>query len=200
MKKKICLIIALTLVSLAMCSCGSNDKVGDRSAKASGKVNVEELARKRAEAESKAAALAAKVKGNQTSIANKGLQNASAETRTATKVDMDLTGLNPTMLLSEVNNIRINPYEYEGKVIKLNGRFNSFVFEGNNKRYYECILSDACCSFENGIGLEFEWAGNHSYPEDYPDIQDPITVTGRFKVYEEDGKPYATLASSEVVF
>ncbi len=104
------------------------------------------------------------------------------------------------MLLDEVQNISEKYYEYEDKVIKINGRFNSFVYEGNNKRYYQCVLSDACCSFESGIGLEFEWAGNHAYPEDYPDIQDPITVTGRFTVYEEDGKMYATLASSEVVF
>lgn len=183
------------------CASSSSGKAQNRSAgNGAATVNVEEIARKRAEAESKAAALAAKAKGNQASTANKAPQNASSETQPANKVDIDLTVLSPQMLLAEVQNIGEKYYEYEDKVIKINGRFNSFVYEENNKRYYQCALSDACCSFESGIGLEFEWAGNHTYPEDYPDIQDPITVTGRFTVYEEDGKMYATLASSEVVF
>ena len=194
-------LVALTITFSVGCASNSSDKVQSKSSgNSSDQVNVEELARKRAEAESKAAALAAKAKGNQASIANKAPQNASSETQPVNKVDLDLTVLSPTMLLAEVQNIGEKYYEYEDKVIKISGRFNSFVYEGNNKRYYQCVLSDACCSFESGIGLEFEWAGNHTYPEDYPDIQDPITVTGRFTVYEEDGKMYATLASSEVVF
>jgi hypothetical protein len=199
-------ILSFTLFTLLItfsvgCASNSSNQLQSKSASnGAAKVNVEELARKRAEAESKAAALAAKAKGNQASIANKAPQNASSETQPANKVDIDLTVLSPQMLLAEVQNIGEKYYEYEDKVIKINGRFNSFVYEGNNKRYYQCVLSDACCSFDQGVGLEFEWAGNHTYPEDYPDIQDPITVTGRFTVYEEDGKMYATLASSEVVF
>lgn len=199
-------ILSFTLFTLLItfsvgCASSSSGKAQNRSVgNGAATVNVEELARKRAEAESKAAALAAKAKGNQVSIANKAPQNTSAQTQPANKVDIDLTVLSPQMLLAEVQNIGKKYYEYEGKVIKINGRFNSFVYEGNNKRYYQCVLSDACCSFESGTGLEFEWAGNHTYPEDYPDIQDPITVTGRFTVYEEDGNMYATLASSEVVF
>lgn len=194
-------LICLLLMLSAGCASNSSNQLQSKSASnGAAKVDVEEIARKRAEAESKAAALAAKAKGNQASIANKAPQNTSAQTQPANKVDIDLTVLSPQMLLAEVQNIGEKYYEYEDKVIKINGRFNSFVYEGNNKRYYQCVLSDACCSFESGIGLEFEWAGNHTYPEDYPDIQDPITVTGRFTVYEEDGNMYATLASSEVVF
>ncbi len=195
-------VLLITVVLLTVgCSSGSTNNVQNRSVgNGAATVNVEELARKRAEAESKAAALAAKAKSNQASTANKNPQSNVAQTNAAPKVDIDLTVLSPQMLLAEVKNIGAKYYEYEGKVIKINGRFNSFVYEGNNKRYYQCVLSDACCSFESGTGLEFEWAGDHTYPEDYPDIQDPITVTGRFTVYEEDGNMYATLASSEVVF
>lgn len=200
---KIHSLILLITVAFLTVGCGSsntnnvqNKAVGN----STGIVDVEELARKRAEAESKAAALAAKARGNQASTANKNPQSNVSPTQPASKVDIDLTVLSPTMLLAEVQNIAEKSYEYEGKIMKINGRFNSFIYEGNNKRYYQCVLSDACCTFESGIGLEFEWAGSHKYPDDYPEIQDPITVTGRLEVYEEDGKYYAHLTSSEVVF
>ncbi len=195
-------VLLVTVVLLTVgCSSGSTNNVQSKAVgNSTGIVDVEELARRKAEAENKAAALAAKAKGNQVSSANKNPQSNVAQTKAAPKVDIDLTVLSPTMLLAEVQNIAEKSYEYEGKIMKINGRFNSFIYEGNNKRYYQCVLSDACCTFESGIGLEFEWAGNHKYPDDYPEIQDPITVTGRFKIYEEDGKPYATLASSDVTF
>jgi hypothetical protein len=45
-----------------------------------------------------------------------------------------------------------------------------------------CFVPDAqgCCS----QGIEFVLDGDYKYPEDYPEVGDPITVEGTFDTYE----------------
>lgn len=194
-------LVALLVACLVSCASNSSGKVNSNLGNnSSGKVDVEELARRKAEAESKAAALAAKAKGNQGSIANKNPQANAAQAQAAPKVDIDLTVLSPIMLLAEVQNMAEKYNEYAGKVVKINGRFSSYTLDESGNRVYKCVLSDACCSFEDGIGLLFELSGEHKYPEDYPEIQAPITVTGRFGALVEGEHAFACLLSSEMRF
>lgn len=194
-------LICLLLMLSAGCASNSSGKVNSNLGNSSsGKVDVEELARRRAEAESKAAALAAKAKGNQVSSANKNPQSNVAQAQDTAKVDIDLTVLSPIMLLAEVQNMADKYSEYAGKVVKINGRFDSYTLDESGHRIYKCVLSDACCSFEDGVGLLFELNGEHNYPEDYPEIQAPITVTGRFGALVEGEYAFAGLLYSEMVF
>ena len=58
------------------------------------------------------------------------------------------------------------------------------------------LVSDAtaCCS----QGIEFVLAGEHKYPEDYPEIGDTVTVTGEFNYYTEDYATYCQLLNAEM--
>lgn len=109
-------------------------------------------------------------------------------------VDVDLTTLSSTMVYSEVYNMMIMPEDYMGKTIKMNGIFSYMTDETTGNVYYACIIMDAtaCCS----QGIEFELAGDYTYPDDYPEIGGDITVTGTFDVYEEDGYKYCTLRNA----
>ncbi len=109
-------------------------------------------------------------------------------------VDVDLTTLSSTMVYSEVYNMMIMPEDYMGKTIKMNGMFSYMTDETTGNEYYACIIMDAtaCCS----QGIEFELAGDYTYPDDYPEIGGDITVTGTFDVYEEDGYKYCTLRNA----
>lgn len=238
MKKNI-LVVILSVVCVVLCSCGANNNaVQNKVAKpANGTVDVAEIAKKRAEAESKAAALAALANVNQSSVLKKDdgqsindtvtvvetdntnsdtvsryLQNitetnwqseAAAEEATENVlseegIDLDLTTMSPTMVFAEVSNMMSNPTEYVDRIVKMSGSFNVYESDTTGKRYYSCIISDAtsCCS----NGLEFTWNGNHSYPEDYPEKGDSVTVVGRFEIYDEDGVPYVQLVSDSVRF
>ena len=66
----------------------------------------------------------------------------------------------------------------------------------NQKNYYACIIADAtaCCS----QGLEFELSGQHTYPDDYPELGTNITVTGTFQLYQEGGGLYCHLTDAVV--
>ena len=86
------------------------------------------------------------------------------------------------MVYSEVANIVANPTDYVGKTIRAKGQFKQ------NKGYYFIVINDAtaCCA----QGLEFIWAGQHSFPEDYPQVDTEIIVTGTFEKYMEGEKEY----------
>lgn len=117
---------------------------------------------------------------------------ACDETPTYSKVSVDLTRMNSTMVYSEVSNMVTTPKKYEGRSVRMKGTFA--VYEGNGRNYYACIISDAtaCCQ----QGMEFVLAGKYEYPNDYPALGTEITVTGIFDTYKEDGQMYCQLVDA----
>lgn len=107
---------------------------------------------------------------------------------------VDLTTLSSTMVYAEVYNMLINPDAYIGKTIKMQGTFNIFQNVMTGQVYTACLISDAaaCCS----EGVEFVLGNDAVYPDDYPSLDTPITVTGTFQTYEEDGMTYCHLVDA----
>lgn len=99
-------------------------------------------------------------------------------------VDIDLTQMSSTMVFAEVYNITTAPEDYQGKVIKMKGQLLSDFDTENNKRYYACLILDAtaCCA----QGLGFVPKDGYVYPEDFPEIDGEITVTGTFDYFYEN--------------
>ena len=114
---------------------------------------------------------------------------ACDETPIYSKVSVDLTKMNSTMVYSEVSNMVNTPQNYKGRSVRMKGSFA--VYEGDGRNYYACIISDAtaCCQ----QGMEFVLAGEHEYPKDYPAIGTEITVTGVFDTYKEGEQMYCQL-------
>lgn len=121
---------------------------------------------------------------------------AEQAAKSADGIDVDLTAMSSTMVYSEVLNMQQTPDKYVGKIVKMKGPFN--VSEIGDNRYFACIIADAtaCCS----TGIEFVWAGDHSYPEDYPKKDQEITVVGTFNTYMEGSSKYMQLKDAEVEF
>ncbi|MCR4954145.1 MAG: hypothetical protein K6A43_08740 [Treponema sp.] len=121
-----------------------------------------------------------------------GTQKSSIE-----KPDLDLTKMSATMIYAEVFNMLIEPENYIDKILKMKGNFQVFTNEQNTERYYAVVIQDAtaCCQ----QGIEFIWAGDHAYPQDYPKIGQEITVTGSYKVaYTQDDLEYHFLLADRV--
>ena len=176
MKRAICILIAaLMLISLAACSGNGSDNKSDASS---------------------SAASPAATKNSQKATETGSAGTSSSAAQKTDGVDVDLTVMNSTMVYSEVQNMMQHPDDYLGKVVKMKGPFS--VTEIEDKRYYACIIKDAtaCCS----AGIEFEWAGDHAYPDDYPEKDQEITVTGTFNTYMEGKNKYLQLKDSQVEF
>lgn len=99
-------------------------------------------------------------------------------------IDIDLTQMSSTMVFSEVYNMMMTPEDYQGKVIKMKGQFLTDFDTANNKRYYACLILDAtaCCA----QGLGFVPKDGYLYPEDFPEPDGEITVTGTFDYFWEN--------------
>lgn len=108
--------------------------------------------------------------------------------------DIDLTKMNSTMVYAEVNNMLMNPDEYIGKTVRMQGTFNSF--EAQERNYYACIIADAtaCCA----QGIEFVLEKQRKYPDEYPESGDEITVLGTFETYFEGEYKYCQLSNARL--
>lgn len=176
MKKMISLLLtALFVLSLAACSNGNTSQPAAPVSSAVSETTAEIPATSPAATEPAGAEQAAK---------------------SADGIDVDLTAMSSTMVYSEVLNMQQTPDKYVGKIVKMKGPFN--VSEISDNRYFACIIADAtaCCS----TGIEFVWAGDHSYPEDYPEKDQEITVVGTFNTYMEGSSKYMQLKDAEVEF
>ncbi len=119
-------------------------------------------------------------------------------------MDLDLTTLSSTMVFAEVSNLMYDPLPYVGKRVRMEGEFSvehGYTMEGEedlSQNYFYCIIEDAlaCCA----QGLEFELAGDHSYPDDYPEEGSNIVVTGVVELYEENGFRYLHLADATMTY
>ena len=112
-------------------------------------------------------------------------------------IDIDLTTLSSTMVYSEVFNMMADPGSYVGKTVKMDGMFSVFHDDIANVDYFACIVKDAtaCCS----QGIEFVLAGDHVYPDDYPELGTDICVSGVFDMYEDGGYTYVTLRDAKLI-
>ena len=186
MKKLLCvLLIALTLVPLAACG-GEKDKVtaaADSADNQAPEASVSQKQPSEKKSESKPA--------------------ASEPTQSTDGVDVDLTRLSSTMVYSEVYNMMNAPGDYIGKTIKMKGQFaigyvyNTDGTPDESTARFACVIADAtaCCS----QGLEFILTGEHTYPNDYPELGSEIPVTGTFEVYTENGFQYCRLVDATLV-
>ena len=177
MKRTICMILAL-LLALSLCACG------DESAKKinTGSATVDDILNQQT------------AQDTQTTTTPPPTPNAQEQELIAEpdpNVDVDLTSMSSTAVYAEVYNMLTNPDDYIGKTVKMRGTFAMYHDETTDAYYFACIIADAtaCCS----QGIEFVLAGEHAYPDDYPALDETITVTGTFSTYYEGENMYCTL-------
>ena len=111
-------------------------------------------------------------------------------------IDIDLTSLSSTMVYSEVYNMMYEPENYVGKTIKMDGLFTAYHDESTGNYYFACIIQDAtaCCA----QGMEFILTEDRSYPDDYPEEGEQITVVGVFDTYMEGDYTYCILTNAKL--
>jgi len=111
-------------------------------------------------------------------------EEKSEESTTA--VDYDLTIMGSDMVYATVYQMMTDPDTYVGKVFRIRGNYNTAWYEPTGQYYQYVVISDAtaCCA----QGLEFVWEdGSHIYPDEYPQQNAEIEVTGIYEIYQEEG-------------
>ena len=118
---------------------------------------------------------------------------AEREAMTHDGIDVDLTVLSSSMVYAEVYNMMTVPDQYVGKIIKMQGIYDTMYDDSTDKQYYFCIIQDAtaCCA----QGIEFVLQDESAYP----DPQETVTVIGRFETYMEGENMYCTLKDAKIM-
>ena len=113
-------------------------------------------------------------------------------------VDLDLSVMSGTVVYAQVYNLLCDPTAWLGKTIRMAGFYSAFQDQSTGTVYHACVIPDAtaCCA----QGIEFVWAGEHAWPEDYPEDAADITVTGRLEIYEENGIKYLHIVDADLVW
>ena len=121
---------------------------------------------------------------------------------TAESTFVDLTALSSTMVYAEVFAMMSSPEDYVGKTVKMQGIFSKGQLYAagslnDGGTVFACVIQDAtaCCA----QGIPFELAGDHTYPQDYPELGDAITVVGTFEIHEQEGMEFCRLRDAEFV-
>ena len=123
-------------------------------------------------------------------------------TDTAESTFVDLTALSSTMVYAEVFAMMSSPEDYVGKTVKMQGIFSKGQLYAagslnDGGTVFACVIQDAtaCCA----QGIPFELAGDHTYPQDYPELGDTITVVGTFEIHHQEGMQFCRLRDAELV-
>ena len=121
---------------------------------------------------------------------------------TAESAVVDLTALSSTMVYAEVFAMMSSPEDYVGKTVKMQGIFSKGQLYAagslnDGGTVFACVIQDAtaCCA----QGIPFELAGDHTYPQDYPELGDTITVVGTFEIHQQEGMQFCRLRDAELV-
>jgi hypothetical protein len=184
MKKTLCLLMIFALLfSLAACSGSASS---DQTASSEGSNSA---------SSAKGSSSVTDAALNQAKASSSPAEKDAADTPKTDGVDVDLTTMSSTMVYSEVLNMQKQPDQYIGKIVKMSGPFS--VTEIEDKRYFACLIKDAtaCCS----TGIEFDLAGDYTYPDDYPEKDSEITVIGSFTTYMEGNSKYLQLKDAKLL-
>jgi len=101
------------------------------------------------------------------------------------------------MFIAQTNDVYLNPEDYLGKTIKLEGLFKHPESDYGNYCFV-IRYGPGCCGTDGNAGFEIAWEPRDQAPVGYPSIDDWVEAVGVLKTYEEDGYPYLYLALSSL--
>jgi hypothetical protein len=129
------------------------------------------------------------------------VENSQAEpepVQNPEKIDLEIR---EKMFIAQTNDVYLNPEDYLGKTIKLEGLFKIDQYVGEDKEYcFVLRYGPGCCGNDGSAGFEVAW--NRPRPGAvktlpagpvYPAIDAWVEAVGVLDTYEEDGYPYIYL-------
>lgn len=104
-------------------------------------------------------------------------------------VDVDLTVLNSVMVYSQVYDMLINAQDYVGQTVKMHGTFGYYYVESLDLYRFGVLVQDATACCAQGIEFVLLDDADYTFPQDYPDPGEAITVVGVFQFYNPEEAP-----------
>lgn len=107
--------------------------------------------------------------------------------------DKEVFEIKEKMFIAQCNDIYLNPEDYKGKTVKLEGMYDEFTDPETNETYrYVYRNGPGCCGNDGVAGFEFLYDGTP------PRLNDWIEVTGTVEIMKEDDYEYVVLRLSKL--
>lgn len=111
-------------------------------------------------------------------------------------LSVDLSKLNDTMAYAQMYEMVSNARQYEGKTVRLLGRYFQLPIPAKDRVMHVLVVTDnsLCCE----IGMEFVLTGDPVYPDDFPENHSRIDITGMLEIRDQEGSPVPLLVVNEI--
>jgi uncharacterized membrane protein YcgQ (UPF0703/DUF1980 family) len=96
------------------------------------------------------------------------------------------------MFIAQTNEVYLNPEDYMGRTIKVEGLFKKQEYPGGSYCFV-IRYGPGCCGNDGSAGFEVAW------DSPYPQEDDWVEAVGVLDSYDEEGYPYLYLALSSLV-
>jgi zinc transport system permease protein len=115
----------------------------------------------------------------------------------------DIIEIKEKMFIAQTNDVYLNPEDYLGKTIKIEGLFKTASYD-DLSRVFSFVLRNGpgCCGNDGAVGFEVSWpeasGPNNAAPlltgHEYPRQDQWVEAVGTLSYYEDEGYPYLYLA------
>ena len=132
--------------------------------------------------------------GNTTPTAEPPAEHTSESAASIPEIDeSQITEITEKMFIEQVNDVYLNPNDYLGKPIKLEGVFESFYLEDTDETLrYVRRMGPGCCGNDGFVGFEVIFGG------EYPEANDWVELIGIFEEYEENDMQYFRIRAASL--
>jgi hypothetical protein len=113
----------------------------------------------------------------------------------AAPVSGEIVEIREKMFIAQTNDVYLNPEDYMGKTIKLEGLFKTETGYGDTSYCFVIRYGPGCCGYDGNAGFEVAWDKSR---RTYPAEDAWVEAVGVLSSYEEDGFPYLYLALSDL--
>jgi len=166
------------LICTLLVSCSNNEAANSETGSTEPKIIYEEPLQETPEPQGSAGT-------DDAGLDNSGVQDnpeVQSSPDAADTVGVDLSGVSDMLAFAQVVIILETPEDYLGETMKIRGNYYPVFFESTQQYHHLLIVGDEtqCCQ----SGIEFMWNGEHTFPDDYPDENAEIEISGVFASYE----------------
>lgn len=107
----------------------------------------------------------------------------------------DVLEIKEKMFVTQTNDIYLNPDEYIGRTIRLEGMFG-VIDDVSPPCYYVYRFGPGCCGYDANAGFEVIWENSG---ESYPGDNDWVEATGALEQYKLEGESFLRLKLDSLV-
>jgi uncharacterized membrane protein YcgQ (UPF0703/DUF1980 family) len=124
---------------------------------------------------------------------HRNIQAENAESKKLETIDKPTLEIKEKLFIAQTNDVYLNPDEYMGRRIKLQGLFKTDSYVGSDQTYcFVLRYGPGCCGYDGTAGFEVSWPEGEDAA--YPAENEWVEAVGVLDSYDEDGYPYIYLA------